>query len=37
MHGLEDWEVVESGPSFGGTELMTIKDILNAEISGLEY
>lgn len=37
MHGLEDWEIVEFGPSFGGTELMTIKETLNSEISGYDY
>ena len=29
--------MVEHGPSFGGAEMLNIKDMLNTEVSGLDY
>jgi hypothetical protein len=34
---MNDWECVESGPSFIGADLMFIKETLSIEISGSEY
>lgn len=34
---LEEWEVVEYGPSFGGAEILVIKETLNSEVSGIDY
>jgi hypothetical protein len=29
--------MVEHGPSFGGAELLTIKETLNTEVAGIDY
>ena len=33
----KEWEIVEYGPSFGGAQLLTIKETLNQEVSGNDY
>lgn len=37
MYTPDDWEAVEYGPSFGGTEILIIKETLNSELSGNDY
>lgn len=37
MYNADDWEVLEYGPSFGGTDLLVIRETLNNELSGNDY